>query len=68
MAVPRNRHSNARKNTRRAHDAKRPANILTCKNCKSAVLAHRMCASCGHYNGRSVAQSDQAPAQEQAQG
>ncbi len=60
MAVPRNRHSNARKNTRRAHDAKTPANLLTCPNCKSPRLAHKMCPSCGHYKGRAVAGNAQS--------
>ncbi|SPN74068.1 50S ribosomal protein L32,50S ribosomal protein L32,ribosomal protein L32,Ribosomal L32p protein family [Chlamydia serpentis] len=54
MAVPRNRHSNARKNIRRSHDAKRIRCAAKCSNCKHAVLSHTICASCGFYNGKAV--------------
>ena len=54
MAVPRNRHSNARKNSKRAHHAKTPKVTHGCKNCGKQTLSHRMCPSCGHYSGRSV--------------
>jgi len=60
MAVPRNRHSNARKNSRRAHMAKKPKNVSTCSNCKKPCLSHRMCEFCGFYGGRSVVREEQA--------
>ncbi len=56
MAVPRNRHSNARKNTRRAHDAKKAVFTRACKNCSAPSLAHRICNSCGYYAGKQVVQ------------
>ncbi|HXF28674.1 MAG TPA: 50S ribosomal protein L32, partial [Chlamydiales bacterium] len=34
MAVPRNRHSNARKNSKRAHHAKEPRHLGSCSHCK----------------------------------
>lgn len=49
MAVPRNRLSNARKNSRRAHHAKQPKQTHSCDNCGSAKLPHRVCLSCGAY-------------------
>jgi len=49
MAVPRNRHSNARKNSRRAHHAKKPKVTLTCSNCNQPKLPHVICGSCGAY-------------------
>lgn len=52
MAVPRNRHSNSRKNTKRAHDAKTPVQVATCANCGKKHLPHRICAHCGHYAGK----------------
>ena len=52
MAVPRNRTSNARKNSRRAHHAKSPKQLATCANCKNPTLPHRICSSCGFYDGR----------------
>ncbi|MFY7842591.1 MAG: 50S ribosomal protein L32 [Rhabdochlamydiaceae bacterium] len=54
MAVPRNRTSNARKNSRRAHHAKKPKQFSKCSNCSAACLPHRVCTSCGFYAGKSV--------------
>ncbi len=54
MAVPRNRHSNARKNSKRAHHAKKPKNYDQCPNCNSPRLVHTLCESCGFYDGRQV--------------
>ncbi len=59
MAVPRNRMSNARKNSKRAHHAKRPKNATPCSNCGTLRLAHRVCPSCGTYNGRSFKQEQE---------
>lgn len=54
MAVPRNRVSNARKNSRRAHHAKKPKQLIACSNCSSPKLPHVLCPSCGFYAGRQV--------------
>lgn len=54
MAVPRNRVSNAKKNSRRSHHAKKPKNAAECSNCGKPRLSHRMCPSCGHYKGQAV--------------
>jgi len=54
MAVPRNRHSNARKNSKRSHHAKKPKRFSTCANCGTQKLPHVICSSCGHYAGRQV--------------
>lgn len=48
MAVPRNRMSNARKNSKRAHHAKKPKSYSKCSNCGSPQLPHRACIACGH--------------------
>ncbi len=47
MAVPRNRMSNARKNSKRAHHAKKPKSLTVCSNCKAPRLPHYSCLSCG---------------------
>lgn len=52
MAVPRNRMSNARKNSKRAHHAKKPKQISKCSNCGSPRLPHCSCPACGAYAGR----------------
>ncbi len=54
MAVPRNRHSNARKNSKRAHMAKKPKNTISCVECGKSKLPHVICPSCGAYAGRVV--------------
>ena len=56
MAVPRNRSSNARKNSRRSHHAKVPKNVMSCANCKGKKMSHKVCPHCGHYAGRSIVQ------------
>lgn len=54
MAVPRNRVSNAKKNSRRSHHAKKPKNPSTCSNCGTLRLPHRVCQSCGQYGGKAI--------------
>ena len=54
MAVPRNRTSNARKNSRRSHHAKKPTSPSSCKNCGVAKISHVVCSSCGYYGGRLI--------------
>lgn len=60
MAVPRNRHSNARKNSKRAHHAKKPKSRSSCTNCGEAKLPHVICEKCGSYNNRIVISQEQA--------
>lgn len=60
MAVPRNRNSNARKNTRRAHHAKTKKSLATCTSCGVAKMAHVACPSCGIYRGRQIVNQEKA--------
>jgi large subunit ribosomal protein L32 len=60
MAVPRNRMSNARKNSRRAHHAKKPKNTATCKNCGQQHMTHAACFHCGFYKGRPLTDAPSA--------
>ncbi|PIS01973.1 MAG: 50S ribosomal protein L32 [Chlamydiae bacterium CG10_big_fil_rev_8_21_14_0_10_42_34] len=57
MAVPRNRTSNAKKNSRRSHHAKKPKNLSNCPNCGKQRLPHRVCPSCGQYKGQTFVAS-----------
>ncbi len=59
MAVPRSRVSNQRKNSRRAHHAKKPKMATACSNCASPRLSHRVCPSCGYYNNRLVVKKEE---------
>lgn len=54
MAVPRNRLSNARKNSKRSHHAKKPKTFSKCPNCSAAKLPHVICSACGSYASRIV--------------
>ena len=54
MAVPRNRHSNARKNSKRAHHAKKPKGLANCSNCTAPRLPHTICQACGAYGKKNV--------------
>ncbi len=54
MPNPKRRHSKARRDRRRAHDAlPRPAGSK-CPSCGEIKLPHRVCPSCGEYRGRDV--------------
>ncbi|MEM6455334.1 MAG: 50S ribosomal protein L32 [Acidobacteriota bacterium] len=54
MANPKRRHSKARRDKRRAHDALRRPSTSTCPNCGEIKLPHRVCGACGFYRGRAV--------------
>ncbi len=54
MPNPKRRHSKARKNKRRAHDAIKARQSGECPNCHEPKLPHRVCPSCGHYRGRAT--------------
>ncbi len=54
MPNPKRRHSKARRDRRRAHDALSQPGSATCPNCGAAKLPHRVCAACGYYRGRQV--------------
>lgn len=60
MAVPRSRLSNQRKNTRRAHDAKRPVNLVNCRKCGRKRVPHTVCGSCGAYSNRIVVEVEES--------
>ncbi|MDH3743921.1 MAG: 50S ribosomal protein L32 [Acidobacteriota bacterium] len=54
MANPKRRHSKARRDRRRTHDALTTPPTATCDNCGEAKMPHRACPHCGHYRGREV--------------
>jgi large subunit ribosomal protein L32 len=54
MAVPRNRSSNAKKNSRSAHSALKPKCLSKCSNCGKTKMPHRICPYCGFYAKRVV--------------
>ena len=54
MPNPKRRHSKARRDKRRSHDALTPPSTSICDNCGEAKLSHRACGYCGYYNKRLV--------------
>jgi large subunit ribosomal protein L32 len=58
MAVPKRRQSNARTGRRRAHDAKKPRQLMACPQCSMAIPSHVICPNCGHYMGRKIVETE----------
>ncbi len=55
MAVPKRKTSKARKNKRRSNVWKMEApELVRCPQCNEYKRPHRVCQSCGYYNGRQV--------------
>ena len=55
MAVPKRRTSKQRKHTRRSANWKLSMpGIAECPQCHAMKLSHRVCPTCGFYNGRHV--------------
>jgi large subunit ribosomal protein L32 len=54
MPNPKRKHSKTRSRKRRTHyKASEPA-TMNCPNCGETKLRHRVCPSCGFYDGRSI--------------
>lgn len=59
MAVPKRKISKSRRDKRRAANIKMVApNIIECPQCHEPNVPHRVCASCGFYNGVEVISVD----------
>jgi large subunit ribosomal protein L32 len=55
MAVPKGKVSKARRDKRRSANWKlKTPGLVACKKCGELHLMHRVCKSCGTYNGREV--------------
>jgi large subunit ribosomal protein L32 len=52
MAVPKRRKSKSKVRTKRSHHAIGKPNLVPCSNCKSFILPHRVCPTCGFYNNK----------------
>jgi large subunit ribosomal protein L32 len=61
MPNPKRRHSKARRDKRRAHDALEHPAMSTCPSCGEVKLPHRACPSCGTYRGRQIIEGKEAP-------
>ena len=55
MAVPKRKTSKAKRDSRRAANAKvTVTNTVECPQCHEPKLPHRVCISCGYYDGKEV--------------
>lgn len=55
MAVPKRKTSKAKRDSRRAANAKLTIpNTVECPQCHEPKLPHRVCAACGYYKGSEV--------------
>ncbi|MGV8082686.1 MAG: 50S ribosomal protein L32 [Coriobacteriia bacterium] len=58
MAVPKRKTGRAKTNSRRSsHTLESPANSL-CPQCREPKMPHRVCPSCGYYNGKEIVETD----------
>jgi len=53
-ALPKRKVSKGRRNRRRSHHALKKPNLVTCPQCHEPMLPHRVCPSCGTYQGVKV--------------
>jgi len=54
MAVPKYRSSRSKARMRRAHQGILASPALECPHCHELKLPHRVCPSCGYYNGKLI--------------
>jgi len=59
VAVPKRKHSQARRDKRRSNVWKLDAPaLMKCPKCGEYKAPHRVCKNCGFYNGREVIKMD----------
>lgn len=54
MAVPKNKISKSRTNSRFAHFKAATPNLVECKQCHQMRVSHQVCPHCGYYDGKLV--------------
>jgi large subunit ribosomal protein L32 len=64
MALPKRRHSHARKNKRRSQKKVTVMKYVECPKCHSPKLPHRICPNCGTYKDKVII----APKEEKEKG
>ena len=61
MAVPKRKHSQARRDKRRSSVWKLEApTLITCTQCGKYTVPHTACGNCGYYKGREVVKQKEA--------
>jgi large subunit ribosomal protein L32 len=54
MALPKRKHSKARRDKSRTHWKLVLPSLTTCPQCARPIAQHRVCPQCGYYRGRQV--------------
>ena len=54
MAVPKNKVSKARRNSRRANWKLTAPNMAECPQCREFKMPHKVCKACGYYDGKEI--------------
>ena len=54
MALPKRKHSKARRDKSRTHWKLAVPTLTACPQCAQRILPHRVCPRCGYYRGRQV--------------
>ncbi|MDL1898956.1 50S ribosomal protein L32 [Anaerolineae bacterium CFX7] len=52
--LPKRKTSKGRRDRRRSHLALKAQNLTECPNCHNLYIPHRVCPTCGYYNGDQV--------------
>ncbi len=54
MAEPKKRLTSSRSGKRRSHIFLKTKNLSACSKCKSPIVSHRVCPTCGYYRGQDL--------------
>jgi len=54
MPVPKRKRSRSRRDKRFANKGIKKITLATCPQCKSPIVPHAVCQTCGHYKGVKV--------------
>ncbi len=54
MALPKRKHSKARRDKSRTHQVLSAPQLTKCPQCFTLIRPHRICPACGYYKGRKV--------------
>ena len=54
MALPKRKHSKARRDKSRTHQVLTAPEVTKCAQCFAPVKPHHVCPACGYYKGRKV--------------
>lgn len=54
MALPKRKHSKARRDKRRANYKLALPTLVPCPRCHQLRVPHHICLTCGYYNGKEI--------------